>query len=121
MTRLIWSLGLPALLVAAMYALGAQAHDPEGKYNDWFLAQTQEESPAKCCGLAEEHGGDAHYVEVISDGKDHYVFIEGIANPVLYPGPVNPYHYNATGRNVVWYHKVENSITFYCLRLATGS
>lgn len=114
--RLFWL--LPLFLFMAWAAWG---HDPSGHgaYTDWYVSQRQENGFSLCCGDIDEKGGDAHFVDVKQVGDQFFVKIDEAW--VLYPRPVNPYLYNPVGHNVAWFNKTTEGITFYCLRLATGS
>lgn len=121
MEKLIWCLGLPALLVAWMTAFGQETHE-HGQYYDWFTSQRQEHIASKpmCCGYLEEKGGDAIYTDVIGDGNGGYL-VKIAGKWEKYPFPVNPYLGNPTGQNVLWYKATDGGYVFYCLRLSTGA
>jgi hypothetical protein len=120
--------GLAALAAAGIMLAAARiasGHDPSGhnEYANWFTTQKQYSGKAFCCGDLNQRGGDAHYVSVKTEEGQYFVWVD--EQWVLYPHPVNPNLLNPTGRNVVWYKKVDGpnvpEYRFYCLRLATGS
>lgn len=101
---------LLGLLISGM----ASAHDPSGKYKEWFERQYNM-GGGSCCGL-----GDSFYLdedEWRSGGGKYQVYIEGhwynIAHDrMLDPKKGGP---NPTAKPVVWYaHDDRGEIIIYC-------
>ena len=118
------------LLIAGLQTAYGQAAEHQHIHSSWFTAQTQDGTKTPCCGdLARPgKGGDAYYVEVKLVGDQYFVYVD--EDWRLYPRSVAPYLYNPTGRNVLWYNKIDGAqygnpgtvyYNFLCLRLATGA
>lgn len=99
MAKLVWSVLLPALLVAWMYAWG---HDSSGNAatTAWLMEQ-HSNSRAWCCD-----GKDAQYLNENEWGieQGHYfVIINGLKMSVDDKDLVKPTSPNPTGTAILWY------------------
>jgi hypothetical protein len=100
-----------ASIAGVFLALTASAHDPEGRWDDWFVLQRNMRG-GSCCNVSHAHylkdedwrNGDRHYQVRI---KDRWYDIEDWQ--MLKPADPNP-----TGHAVLWYNDIGGTFLIYC-------
>jgi hypothetical protein len=98
-------------MALTLVALAAIAHDPEGRWDYWFLVQKNMRG-APCCDVSHAHilkdedwknGGNHYQVRVI----DRWYAIEDWQ--MLKPVEPNP-----TGNAILWYNDIAGNFLIYC-------
>jgi len=93
------------------FALAARAHDPDGKWDDWFVAQKNIRG-ASCCDLSH-----AHFVkdEDWRTASKHYqVRIRDRWHDVQDWQMLQPATPNPTGKAILWYNEIGENFLIYC-------
>ena len=101
--------GIASVLVLA--TIGALAHDPDGKWDDWFVGQKNVRG-ASCCDVSHAHfvkdedwrNGGKHYQVRI---KDRWHDVEDWQ--MLQPSTPNP-----TGKAILWYNDIGGTFLIFC-------
>ena len=103
---------MPTITLALVaFAITARAHDPDGKWDDWFVAQKNIRG-ASCCDLSHAHfvkdedwrnGGKHYQVRV----HEHWHDVEDWQ--MLQPSTANP-----TGKAILWYNDADGKFLICC-------
>jgi len=102
---------LGVVLALLVLAISARAHDPDGKWDEWFLLQRNVRG-ASCCDISH-----AHYVkdeDWRSDGKHYQVRVGDRWHDVEDWQMVKPKGANPTGNAVLWYNDVQGNFLIFC-------
>jgi hypothetical protein len=99
------------ILATVAFAISARAHDPDGKWNDWFGRQKNVRG-ASCCALSH-----AHFVrdeDWRNGGKHYQVRINDRWHDVEDWQMLQPAAPNPTGKAILWYNDIGGNLLIYC-------
>jgi len=108
--RTMWRRPLLACLALALFGSPADAHDPDGAWNWWFVLQ-RNTLGTSCC-----NGSDAHFLNDDDwriSGKRYQVRISGQWLDVQDWQLLKPAQPNPTGKAIIWYGDPKHEPGFY--------